>query len=100
MTTKEEESRETTLDDLGFYTSLVYGIDERTDLGLRVGYVPSISEAGLEERWRVSPSITFATNRQRTAYARIQYDYDNFSSGDEHSLFVQLGFNWGGPEVR
>ena len=97
---EEEESREASLDDLGFYTSIIYGINDLTDIGIRAGYVPSISDAGLEERWRISPSVTLAANRERTLYARLQYDYDNFSSGDEHSLFLQLGFNWGGAEVR
>lgn len=97
---EEEESRMATLDDFGIYSTVLYGFNEHIEAGVRVGYVPSVSEAGLEERWRISPSLTISANQQRTLFTRLQYDYDNFGSGDEHSVFLQVGFNWGGREVR
>lgn len=89
------------LDDIGFYTSAHYGFNEHVEAGVRVGYVSAIEEAGLDERWRVSPNMTYSLNAQRTLYARVQYDFDYSSDfGDDHSVWFQIGFNWGGPEVR
>ena len=89
------------LDDLGFYSSAHYGFNEHVEAGVRVGYVSSVAEAGLDERWRVSPNMTYSLNAQRTLYARIQYDFDYSSEfGDDHSVWFQIGFNWGTSEVR
>ncbi|WP_156345339.1 hypothetical protein [Verrucomicrobium spinosum] len=55
----------------------------------------------MDERFRLSPSVTWYLNKNRTLYFRTQYNYDHSSDfGDEHSLWGQVGFNWGGPEVR
>jgi hypothetical protein len=94
--------RRATLDEAGVYTAVAYGFGDRAEAGLRLGWVEGIGEAGLDERFRVSPALTLSLNRQRTVLLRMQYDYDHFrdGSGAEHSGWVQLGFNWGGPEVR
>ena len=89
------------LDDIGLYTMLAYGFNDRVEAGLRFDYVSGISDAGLDERFRVSPNLTFSLNAQRTLFLRLQYDYDNSNDfGSEHSAWAQIGFNWGGPEVR
>ena len=98
---EEEPSRPGSFDEAGFYTMLAYGFNEHVETGLRAEYVSGISEMGLDERWRVSPNVTFSLDARRTAYLRLQYDYDHSPSfGSEHSGWAQIGFNWGGAEVR
>ncbi len=88
-------------DEFGAYTMLSYGLDSGWVFGLRGEYVSGIAIAELAERWRVSPMVTYYLNPQRTFYCRGQYNYDRGSSfGNEHSVWLQLGFNWGGAEVR
>ncbi|WP_265596265.1 hypothetical protein [Verrucomicrobium sp. BvORR106] len=90
-----------TLDEFGMYTALAYGFDSGIEFGLRGDYVQGIAAAGLDERFRLSPSVTWYLNKNRTLYFRTQYNYDHSNDfGDEHSLWGQVGFNWGGSEVR
>ena len=45
--------------------------------------------------------MTYFLNNQRTMYLRGQYNYDHSNDfGSEHSVWGQIGLNWGGPEVR
>ena len=98
---EEEERRFDTLDEFGIYSSLVYGINDRLDTGIRAGWVSGISEAGLDDRFRLSPMVTWYANPKRTVQARLQYNWDHSNDfGSEHSIWFQLGFNFGGPEVR
>ncbi|MEZ0388230.1 MAG: hypothetical protein ACAI34_14250, partial [Verrucomicrobium sp.] len=97
----EEAPQRRTLDEFGIYTALAYGLDNGLEFGLRGDYVQGIAAAGLDERFRMSPAVTCYLNKSRTLYFRAQYNYDHSSDfGDEHSLWGQVGFNWGGPEVR
>jgi len=34
------------------------------------------------------------------AALRLQYNYDDVGDTDEHTVWMQLGLSWGGPEVR
>ncbi len=87
--------------EFGIYSALAWGFDSGLELGLRGEFVEGIADAGLDRRFRLSPSVTYYLNPQRTLYLRTQYDYDHSSDfGDEHSVWAQVGFNWGGPEVR
>lgn len=89
------------LDEFGIYTALLFTVNDHLETGVRFGYVGGIDDAGLDSRYRVSPNVTVSLNRQRTIFARLQYDYDHSSDyGDSHSGWLQVGFNWGGPEVR
>jgi len=97
----EAPARRGDFDEFGFYSMVVYGFNEHVETALRAGYVSGISEMGLDERWRVSPNLTLSLNAQRTLFLRLQYDFDHSSDfGDEHSAWAQIGFNWGGAEVR
>lgn len=91
-----------TLEDAGVSVSVAYGFSEKAEAGLRAEWVSGLSEMGLGERVRISPALTLALNAERTVYTRVQYDWDQFGGGadDEHSVWLQIGFNWGGPEVR
>jgi predicted porin len=88
-------------DEFGIYSALAYGFENGLELGLRGEFVSGIADAGLDERFRVSPAVTYYFNKNRTFYLRGQYNFDHSSDfGNEHSVFAQVGVNWGGPEVR
>lgn len=90
-----------TFDDFGLSSSFAYGFNEFVEAGLRFDWVSAIDEMELGERFRISPALTFSLNKERTLLARVQYDYDHFSNADEeHSVWLQVGFTWGGAEVR
>ena len=75
---------------------LQYGLTDRTDLAFRAEWVSGINEAGLDERWRLSPALTAYLNDKRTIHGRLQYNYDHGSDfGSEHSVWFQIGISWG-----
>lgn len=87
--------------DFGFYTSLLYGFNSRFEAGLRAEYVAGERAAGLDDRFRLSPGLTYYINDARTLKFRVQYNYDHSNEfGTDHSVWGQVSFNWGGPEVR
>lgn len=87
--------------DFGFYTSMLYGFNSRFEAGLRAEYVSGDRAAGLDDRFRLSPGLTYYINDARTLKFRVQYNYDHSNEfGSDHSVWGQVSFNWGGPEVR
>jgi hypothetical protein len=97
----EEKPHTDNLDEFGLYTSLVFGLSNGLEFGLRGEFVSGIAEAGLDKRFRISPGVTYYFNKARTVKLRLQYNYDHSNDfDDEHSLWAQVGFAWGGPEVR
>ena len=93
--------RQASFDEVGVCTSLLYGFDSGLQVGVRGEYVSGIAEAGIDQRFRVSPVVSYFFNANRTFYLRAQYDYDRGDDlGEEHSVWLQIGYNWGGPEVR
>jgi hypothetical protein len=80
---------------------LIFGFNDRIETGIRAEWVSGLDELGLDNRWRLSPMITWYANPQRTLQTRLQYNCD-FSNdfGNEHSIWFQVGTNWGGAEVR
>jgi len=81
--------------DLGLSTQLLAAITPELDAVLRYGWVE-----GPEERSRTSAGITFRPLGSDLLQFRVQYNYDDLDHGDEHSVWLQTGFNWGGAEVR
>lgn len=97
----EEAPINASLSEFGIYTALAYGFDNGLEFGLRGDFVEGIADAGLDRRFRISPAVTYYFNKHRTVYLRTQYNYDHSNDfDDEHSVWTQIGFNWGGPEVR
>lgn len=97
----EGKPHDGSLDEFGIYSSLLYGLDNGLEFGLRGEYVSGVAAAGLDERIRVSPGVTYYVNPTRTFKLRVQYNYDHSNDfGDEHSIWAQVGFAWGGKEVR
>ncbi|MFN0130574.1 MAG: hypothetical protein ACKV19_28265 [Verrucomicrobiales bacterium] len=99
----EAESRQS-LDDWGWYTSLSYGHPVGAGIleaALRFDWVADLDEAGLPGRRRISPGLTWYANELRTVYLRGQYNHDRIDGhGEEDSVWIGFGFNWGRAEVR
>ncbi|HMP72869.1 MAG TPA: hypothetical protein PKE55_06345 [Kiritimatiellia bacterium] len=87
--------------EFGFYSELMYTLNQRLDLGGRIGYVEGNEDLGSERRFRVSPIATAYLDPWRRAALRLQYNYDDLEGGkDAHSVWLQLALSWGAPEVR
>jgi hypothetical protein len=97
----EESAQESVLrdefTDAGFHTTLSYGFPKgNVQTHLRAEYVSGVSEAGLSERWRVSPAVTWQPSERLPVHFKFQYNYDHLADlGDEHSFWVQFSFTWG-----
>ena len=101
----EEQRRRRNFSEFGIYTYALYGMQTGfagpLEIGLRGDYVTGISDAGLDERFRLSPSARLFLNKAATVAVGVQYNWDRLAnSRDEHSVWTQLSFDWGGPEVR
>lgn len=87
--------------EFGLYTALAYGLDNGLEFGLRGEYVSGLDNTAFDERYRVSPNVTYYFNKARTFYLRGQYNYDYSPAfEDEHSVWLQVGVNWGTSHVR
>ena len=90
--------RSAALDEFGLYTQLQYGISDLTTASLRGEWVSGVDGLGLQERWRVSPSIAIYLTAARNVHLRLQYNYDHGEDfGEDHSVWLQFGFAWGTP---
>jgi len=113
---REEEPDETgESEQWGAMVFAGYDFDENWSVDARYGWIEGVAD-GLEihdgeeefgfqvdERQRFSLALTHQQSwLERTAsHVRLQYDYDMFDDrDDEHSIFLQVGFDFGGPEVR
>jgi hypothetical protein len=101
----EDEIDETrpleTQQDFGCYLSLLYGLPNNLEVGLRGEFVSGNSDTNQDARLRVSPGLTWYANQARTLRTRLQYNYDNSNArGTDHAVWLQLSLAWGGPEVR
>ena len=86
-----------------FNTNLLWEFAESWEAGLRYDYVEGLEQADLAERYRISTSLTkrFDLGDSFVGLVRLQYDHDDLrSEGTEDSVWLQFGFDWGGPEVR
>lgn len=83
--------------DFGIYSAVSYGAPSgKFQAHLRAEYVSGVSDAGLPERWRVSPAVTWHPARTLPVHFKLQYNYDHSPSfGDEHSVWAQVSIKWG-----
>lgn len=83
--------------DVGFYSALSYGLPSgNLQAHLRAEYVSGVADAGLRERYRVSPALTWKPGKDLPIYFKLQYNYDHIPSlGNEHSVWLQFNFTWG-----
>ena len=90
-----------TQQDFGCYLSLLYGLPNNVELGLRGEYVAGNTETEQDARFRVSPGVTWYANSARTLRLRLQYNCDHSNArGTDHAIWAQMSLAWGGPEVR
>lgn len=90
------------IDQFGGYFSQIYGFNDHFSVANRIGYVTGADRAELTERFRVSQAVTWYANPERTLFSRLQLDNDWLDGNNAHdtTIWFQLGFSWGGPEVR
>lgn len=87
-----------TLEDVGFYTQVLYGFHLGWVAGLRGEYVnndqapPDSNTPGARgDRTRISPNLTWYPSE--FSKLRLQYNYDHGQVfGDEHSVWMQVEF--------
>lgn len=94
----------------GAVLSAIYGFADDWEVALRYGWIqgetsgPDADEIilDIEERKRISAALTrrFQLGESQSAFARVQANFDELPEGSEQSVFLQLGFDWGGPEIR
>ncbi|MBK1835224.1 hypothetical protein [Roseibacillus ishigakijimensis] len=97
-------------DHWGVVASATYGFAENWEAGLRYDYIEGVESGpepeetifAVEERHRYSAALTrrFQLAEDFSALARLQVNFDDLPDEDEQSVYLQLGFDWGGPEVR
>lgn len=92
------------INDRGFYSSIVYGKTLPRgvlEAGLRYDYVSGESGAGLSKRQRLSPGLTYYIDSHRTGFVRLQGNFDDIAGHkNEESVWLSFGVNFGGAEVR
>jgi hypothetical protein len=83
--------------DAGIYTALSYGFPAgNVHAHLRAEYVSGIAEAGLPERYRISPAVMWRPSERMPFHFKLQYNYDHLPSfGNEHSIWAQFSLTWG-----
>ncbi len=81
--------------DFAAYSVLTYGLPGgKWQAHLRAEYASGTAEAGLPERWRLSPAATWSPDLPLNV--KLQYNYDHSPSfGDEHSVWLQFNLQWG-----
>ena len=87
--------------EFGIYTELIYRANPLFDYGLRLDYVAGTDAVELPERFRASPLVTYSLSKNRSLLLRLQYNYDVIEKADnEHSVWAQVQYSFGGKEVR
>lgn len=91
-----------TLEDWGVYTQLLYGPQINWAVGMRLEYADGrgmgYGHGGQDgdpfrnERYRVSPLVSWRTSE--FARIRLQYNYDHATHLDDYAHSVWLGFEW------
>jgi hypothetical protein len=83
--------------DMGVYSTVSYGFPSGAiQAHLRAEYVSGVSEAGLGERYRISPALAWRPSERLPISFKLQYNYDHSPSlGSEHSVWAQFNLSWG-----
>lgn len=87
--------------EFGFYSQGVWRFTDAFDAAARIDFVEGNEDLGTEKRYRLSPSLTYYPDPYRRTSIRAQYNYDDVEHHEEeHTVWLQVGMNWGGSEVR
>lgn len=93
-----------TSEEFGVSTQVIVGLSEDWSAGLRYGWVEGSDELHeLPERHRLSAAVTrhLSFGDHTDGWLRLQVNHEDHEEyGDESSVWLQFGLNWGVPEVR
>jgi len=101
-----EEDLSAGVDHFGFSIYGRYGFDN-WDFGVRFDYLEDVAvtegdetETLLEERFRFSAAATYywELSDELGGHIRLQGNFDDFEDRNEQSVFLQLGFDYGGSD--
>jgi len=84
----------------GLTTEVVFEATERVHPFARFDYIASTDGLDLEDWTRYSGGVTFHLTQEPHVQLRLQANADEQGDESEQSFWAQLGFSWGGPEVR
>ncbi len=84
----------------GYSTLLAYQATDRLRPFARLDRVDSLSGLDLPSWTRYSVGTRVGFTQNPATYLRVQGNFDERGSESEQSVWVQLGFSFGGPEVR
>ncbi len=84
----------------GLTTQLVYEAHPHAHPFARIDYIASTDELNLPDWTRYTAGVTIPLQDDPRLYVRLQGNADERGSHSEQSLWLQLGFSWGGSEVR
>jgi hypothetical protein len=83
----------------GFYTHLIGTWNQRLDTGLRLSWMEGISELGLDERFRISPAVTWYLDDSRRMSLRLQTNHDWIAGGGtNNAVWLQFSMSLGSTE--
>jgi hypothetical protein len=96
---EEQEAFSGTYHECGFYSHVIFSWNPHLDTGLRLGWVEGVDDFGQDERFRISPTMTWWFDSDRRIGLRTQYNFDAVDGGDdEHSLWFQLNIALGSTD--
>lgn len=100
---RDVENDEGGFEDSGFNSALLWEFVDDWEAGLRYGYLEGVADPELAERHRTSLSLTRKIDfgSDITGLVRLQYNHEDIKGhGNEDSIWLQFGFDWGPGEVR
>lgn len=78
-------------DDWGLNSQLLWGFRPKWSAGLRADYVQAEKLIAAQERWRISPNLTWIPTDW--CKVRLQYNFDHSpAGGEDHSVWLQMSF--------
>lgn len=95
----DDETFSGNYEEFGFYSHVIYTWNAHLDTGLRLGWLEGVDDFGQDERFRISPSVTWWLDNARRVGLRTQYNFDAITGhNNEHSLWFQLNIALGSAE--
>lgn len=99
---EEEHAEEEGMDvsTWGFTTELVYEALPQLHPFGRIDYIADTSGLAFPEWVRYTFGATFPFSQDPSTFIRLQANLDEFGDQSEQAFWAQVGFGWGGAEVR
>ncbi len=97
---EEEEEGDVFVSLHGVNAQVVYEMNERLHPFARIDALGSEDSLDLSSWMRYTAGITFPLTEDPGVYLRVQGNADERGDESEQSLWMQVGFTWGGAEVR